>query len=119
MAGFNMAVVVGNLTKDPELRYTANGNAVCNFTVAVNTGYGDKESVFFADCVAWGKTAEAVSQYCTKGKQVLVSGSLQTRSWESDGVKRYKTEIVANVVQFLGGKGGAAVPDEDTTVEPF
>jgi single-strand DNA-binding protein len=122
MAGYNLAVVVGNLTKDPELRYiAASGTAVCNFTVAVNTKRKEGEdSVFFADCVAWKKTAEAVSQYCSKGKQVLVSGSLQTRSWESDGIKRYKTEIVANQVQFLGSKGETAtVPDEVSGIEPF
>ena len=125
MAGYNLALVVGNLTKDPELRYTAGGTAVCNFTVAVNTKRKKDDEwiddVFYADCVAWGKQAESVSQYCDKGKQVLVSGSLKTRSWESDGIKRYKTEIVANVVQFLGSKGETAdtAPDEVSDIEPF
>jgi single-strand DNA-binding protein len=123
MAGYNLAVVVGNLTKDPELRYTGTGTAVCNFTVAVNSKRKKDdewvEETEYVHCVAWKKTAEAVAQYCSKGKSVLVSGALQTRSWERDGIKRYKTEIVANVVQFLGSKGEVATPDEVSDIEPF
>jgi len=118
---FNQAVLAGNLTRDCELRYTASGTAVANFTIAVNTGWGDNKKVLFMDCVVWKKQAEACSQYLTKGKPVLVSGELQERSWESDGQKRTKMEIVASTVKFLGGKseGQQSAPPQSSDVEPF
>ena len=101
---------MGNLTRDPELRYTPNGQAVANFAIATNRSWKDaegeiKEAVEFTDVVVWGKTAENVANYMKKGRKVHIIGRLQTRSWEAqDGSKRYKTEVVANDVTFLGSK---------------
>jgi single-strand DNA-binding protein len=118
---FNKVIMVGNLTQDVELRYTASGKAVANMRIAVNEKYGDKDETLFIDAVVWGKQAESCSQYLSKGRQVLVDGRLQERSWESDGQTRKKTEIVANTVKFLGSKGETAdtAPDEVSEIEPF
>lgn len=122
---FNKVIMVGNLTQDPELRYLASGTAVANMRIAVGSKYksGDeyKEETLFIDIVVWGKQGESCSQYLSKGRQVLVEGRLQERSWESDGQKRSKVEIVANTVRFLGSKGESAdaPPSEDSQIEPF
>ena len=117
MAGsVNKAIVVGNLGKDPEVRYTSGGSAVCNFTVATNEQWKDKsgqkqERTEWHRIVAWGKTAELCGEYLSKGRTVYVEGRIQTRDWQDrDGNKRYTTEIVAQTVQFLdkGGSGGGA-----------
>lgn len=108
MRGFSKAIITGNLTRDPELRTTTNGNNVCSFSVAVNRTFkgndGEtKEEVSYIDCVAWGKLGEVISQYAKKGSGVLVSGRLNQRSYEGkDGVKRYRTEIVAEDFNFVG-----------------
>jgi len=108
MANFNKAILIGNITKDIELRYTPQGTAVANFSLAINRKYKSgeelKEDVTFIPIVAWGKTAEIINQYCHKGSPLMVEGRLQTRSWEKDGQKQYKTEVVAENIQFLGGK---------------
>ena len=109
---FNQVTLMGNLTRDPELRTTPNGNSVCGFSLALNRSYknasGDwTEATDFIDIVAWGTLGERVAQYLTKGRPALVSGRLQSRSWEQDGVKRNKVEVVANDVTFLGGPGGS------------
>jgi len=97
----NRATIVGNLTRDPEMRYTPNGQAVCNFGVATNRRWRDKEgnqqeATEFHNIVAWGKLAEFTSQFLHKGNKVYVEGRLQTHSWEGqDGQKRNRTEIVA------------------------
>lgn len=110
---FNSVTVMGNLTRDPELRATPNGQSVCSFSLALNRSYKDsasgdwKEVTDYVDVTAWAALGERVSQYCQKGKQVLVYGRLQSRSWEQDGAKRSKVEIVANDVIFLGGGQGA------------
>ena len=112
MAGLNKAMVIGNVGKDPEMRYTANGKAVTTFSIAVNRNFqgndGERrEETDWFDIVTWDKLAELCSQYLQKGRQAYVEGRLHTRSWEGqDGVKRYKTEIVAQTVLFLGGAGG-------------
>lgn len=121
---FNKAILVGNLTRDPELRYTPSGAAVATLGLAVNQKYKSgnewKEETLFIDVVVWGKQAESCNQYLSKGRQVLVEGRLQERRWESDGQKRNKTEIVANAVKFLGGRGeGGAPPAEVSDIEPF
>ncbi|MDP6977870.1 MAG: single-stranded DNA-binding protein [Myxococcota bacterium] len=111
MAGVNKAILVGNLGRDPELRYTASGQAVANFSLATGESYTDKsgervERTEWHRIVVWGKTAELCSQYLSKGRSVYIEGRLQTREWEDkEGVKRQTTEIVANTVQFLGGRG--------------
>ncbi len=108
--GFNQVTLMGNLTRDPELRTTPNGQSVCSFSLALNRSYKGSdgnwvEATDYVDVVAWGPLGERVSQYVTKGRPVLVSGRLQSRSWEQDGQKRSKVEVVANDVTFLGGRG--------------
>ena len=110
MASMNRVFLMGNLTRDPELRYIPSGTAVANFGMAVNRTYttqdGErKEDVCFVDIVTWSKTAENCANYLTKGRPVLIEGRLQYRSWETDdGQKRSKLEVVADRVQFLGGR---------------
>ena len=97
----NKVILMGRLTRDPELRNTASGTSVCNFTVAVDDGYGENRTTSFISCVAWGRTAEFVNNYFSKGKMIIVIGRIQTRTWEGqDGRKNYSTEVVANEVSF-------------------
>ena len=110
MRGFSKAIITGNLTRDPELRTTPSGASVCSFSVAVNRTYRgtdgqNKEEVSFIDCSAWGKLGEMIAQYAKKGTGVLVSGRLSQRSFEGkDGVKRSRTEIVAEDFNFVGSR---------------
>ena len=103
----NKAMIIGNLGRDPEMRYTPNGQAVTQFTVAVNRNYKDstgewKEETEWFRVVAWGPLAERTAEYLRKGRKVYVEGRLQTRSWEGqDGQKRYTTELVASTVTAL------------------
>ena len=106
----NKAFVFGNLTRDPELRSLPSGVQVTSFSVATNRVWKDKdgvkqEAVEYHNIVVFGRQAETSAQYLKKGSSVLIEGRLQTRSWESDGVKKYRTEIVADRVQF-GPRGG-------------
>ena len=106
MAGINNTILVGRLTRDPELRKTQTGQSVCSFTVAVDRipGKDGMEGADFPSCVAWGKTAEILSQYGSKGSQIAIRGRLQTRSYEDkEGRKVYVTEVVADQVQLLSG----------------
>lgn len=97
----NKAILMGRLTRDPELRHTNSGTPVCSFSIAINNGYGENAQTDFINCVAWNKTAEFVSKYFTKGKMIIVIGRIQTRSWDgADGKKNYATEVVANEVSF-------------------
>lgn len=108
MRGFSKAIITGNLTRDPELRTTTGGTNVCSFSVAVNRTYRgadgeNKEDVSYIDCVAWGKLGEVIANYAKKGSGVLVSGRLSQRSFEGkDGVKRSRTEVVAEDFNFIG-----------------
>jgi single-strand DNA-binding protein len=109
---FNQAIVMGNLTRDPELRSTPGGQQVASFAVATNRSWMDasgerKEAVEYHEIVAWGKLGELAAQYLAKGRKVMVVGRLQTQSWEKDGVKRSRTEIVASDVNFLDAPGSA------------
>ena len=120
---FNQVILMGNLTRDPELRTTPTGQSVCNFGLALNRSYkgGDGEWVEatdFIDIVAWGPLGERVAQYLTKGRPALVNGRLQSRSWEQDGQKRSKVEVVAQDVTFLGGAPGSqtSAPTDDGPV---
>ncbi len=113
-ASLNKVFLMGNLTRDPELRYVPSGAAVANFTVAVNRQYKDttgekKEEVSFMRVVVWGKMAEVCGEYLAKGRPVLVEGRLKSRTWEAqDGSKRSALDVIATSVQFLGGsKQGA------------
>ncbi|MGN1338622.1 MAG: single-stranded DNA-binding protein [Candidatus Coprovivens sp.] len=108
----NKAIIIGRLTRDPEMRTTTSGLNSTTFTVAVSRNYtnqnGERDTDFI-NCVAWRKQAENISKYCTKGSQVAVEGRIQTRSYDAqDGTKRYVTEIIADNVTFLSGKGGSA-----------
>ena len=97
----NKAIIMGRLTRDPEIRHTNSGKAVMNFTVAVESGYGDKKQTDFINCVAWGNQAEFMIDYFTKGMMIIVIGRISTRSWDSqDGRKNYTTEVVASEVSF-------------------
>ncbi len=113
MAGINKAIIVGRLGRDPELRYTPDGTAVANFSVATSEEWKDKNSgekkerTEWHRIVAWRRLGEICGEYLSKGRQVYVEGKLQTRSWEQDGVTRYTTEIVATDVQFLGNRDDA------------
>lgn len=113
----NRVLLIGNLTRDPELRYTPQGNAVCTFGLATNRSWttedgGRKEEAEFHTIVAWNKLAEICAQYLAKGRQAFVEGRLSTREWEGqDGTKRRTTEIVASEVIFLGGGGAPRSED--------
>jgi len=111
MASLNKVMLIGNLTRDPELRYIPNGSAVASFTMAMNRVYklqsGEKkEEVSFVRIVVWGRMAEVCGEYLTKGSPVFVEGRLQSRSWDGpDGQKRNALEVIAMNVQFLRGQG--------------
>jgi single-strand DNA-binding protein len=111
MAGVNKVIIVGNVGRDPEVRYTQTGKAVASFSVATSERFQDKEGqpqerTEWHRVVAWGRLAEICGEYLRKGKQVYVEGRLQTRDWEDkDGHKRYTTEVIANVMQMLGRRG--------------
>jgi single-strand DNA-binding protein len=124
MASFNSVTLMGNLTRDPELRYTPSGAAVATLGLAVNRRYkdsggSDHEETLFIDVVVWNKQAESCGQYLKKGRLVLVAGRLQQRTWESpEGQKRSKHEVVAERVQFLPsgsghGNGAGAQPSAE------
>lgn len=119
MANYNRVILAGNLTRNPELRYIPSGQAVTNFTVAINRNYttqsGERrEETSFIPIVVWGKQGETCNQYLTKGRAVLVEGRLQQHSWETqEGQKRSTIEVVADRVVFLGG----AKPSEGEVVE--
>lgn len=106
----NQVILMGNLTRDPETRQTPNGQSVTSFSLALNRSYKDQsgewqEATDYIDVVAWGSLGERVAQYVTKGRRVLVQGRLQSRSWEQEGQKRSKVEVLANDVTFLDGRG--------------
>ena len=127
----NTWVGIGRLTRDPEVRYTQSGKACAKFTLAIDRRRSgdDKQQVDFIQCVAWEKTADVISRYCTKGKKIAVEGRIQTRSYDAkDGTKRYVTEVVVQSMEFCDSKCGGAsttnggaytgtpVPDEDIPV---
>lgn len=106
----NQVTLMGNLTRDPELRQTPTGQNVTSFSLALNRSYkaadGEwQEATDYIDIVAWGPLAERVAQYLSKGRRCLVQGRLQSRSWEQDGAKRSKVEVLANDVTFLDSRG--------------
>lgn len=123
MATVNKVMLLGNLTRDPELRYTPSGAAVCEFALALNRSYTNKQSgqkvdeVTFIDIVAWARTAEICAEYLKKGRQVHVEGRLKQDRWESDGQKRSKIRVIAEQVTFVGsrsgGGGDAPMPQPD------
>lgn len=111
--GFNKVILMGNLTRDPETRQTPSGQSVTNFSLAVNRTWKGQdgqtqEAVSYIDCVAWGRTGEVIAQYMQKGRPILVSGRLDQRSWEQDGNKRSKVEVIVEDFNFVGGGGDGA-----------
>lgn len=111
----NKALIYGNLTRDPELKSLPSGMQVCSFSIATNRVYKDRdgkrqESTDYHNIVVFGRQAETSAQYLKKGAGVFVEGRLQTRSWDKDGVKQYRTEIVADRVQFGPRGGGEGAP---------
>lgn len=114
----NQVTLMGNLTRDPELRQTPTGQSVTSFSLALNRSYKDssgewQEATDFIDIVCWGPLAERVAQYLSKGRRCLVQGRLQSRSWEQDGAKRSKVEVLANDVTFLDSRGGGEDGGQD------
>ena len=127
----NQVTLMGNLTRDPELRQTPTGQNVTSFSLALNRSYKDQsgewqEATDYIDIVCWGPLAERVAQYLSKGRRCLVQGRLQSRSWEQDGQKRSKVEVLANDVTFLDARGdggdnsggGSAAPAADSKPTP-
>lgn len=122
MASFNKVILMGNLTRDPEVRYTPGGTAVSEIGLAVNDRRKDAkgdwvDEVTFVDITLWGRQAEIAGEYLNKGSQILVEGRLKLDSWEKDGQKRSKLRVVGENMRMLGGKGGkggggAPMPDE-------
>lgn len=113
----NKVILIGRLGQDPDLRYTANGNAVCNFSLATSERWKDKESGQQREQTEWhrvamfGRIAEVAGQYLKKGSQVYIEGKLQTREWEKDGIKRYTTEVLVDMkgqMQMLDSKGSSS-----------
>ena len=122
MASVNKVILIGNLGRDPEIRHTQSGTPVTNFTMATTDQWKDQqtgerhEKTEWHRIVVWGKQAEIVNEYCRKGRQVYVEGSLQTREWtDREGVKKYTTEVKAQRVQMLGRRDEAAAAPAQTT----
>lgn len=126
MASLNKVMIIGNLGREPEMRYTANGNPVTTFSVATSRGYTSpegerREETEWFNVVTWNKLAERCSQYLQKGRRVYVEGRLQTRSWDGqDGQRHYRTEVIANTVLFLDRAQAAPLEAgaEEGAVEP-
>lgn len=119
MASVNKVILVGNLGRDPEVRYMPNGEAVCNFSIATTENWKDKagvkqEKTEWHNIVMYRKLAEIAGEYLAKGRPVYIEGRLQTRKWEKDGVTRYSTEIIADSMQMLGGKDGGQSAGQDS-----
>ena len=112
MADINHVVLIGRLTRDAELKYTAGGQAVCKFSIAVNrrkkNGDQWEDEANFFDIVLWGKQGESLQSYLVKGKMIGVDGELRQDRWQQDGQNRSKVEIIANYIQLLGGGGGGS-----------
>lgn len=119
----NQVILMGNLTRDPELRTTPGGQSVCSFSLAVNRSWQGQdgqtqEAVDYFDVTAWGKLGELVNQYMAKGRKCLVQGRLSQRSWEKDGQKHNKVEVVASDVTFLDGGGQGQGGERSTSSAP-
>ena len=116
----NQVILMGNLTRDPELRTTPSGQSVCSFGLAVNRSFqgsdgNQQDAVDYFDITAWGKLGELVNQYLAKGRKCLVMGRLSYRQWEQDGQKRSKVEVIANDVTFLDGRGSDSAGNYDNS----
>ncbi len=115
----NKVILMGRLTRDPEMRHTNSGTPVTTFSIAIDNGYGDNKRTDFVNCLAWNKTAEFVTKYFTKGKMIIVIGRITTRSWETqDGKRAYATEVVANEVTFGESKTSPQLNTPQTAAQP-
>lgn len=114
----NKVILMGRLTRDPEMRHTNSGTPVTTFSIAIDNGYGDNKRTDFVNCIAWNKTAEFVTKYFTKGKMIIVIGRITTRSWETqDGKRAYATEVVANEVSFGESKTSPQLNTHQTAAQ--
>jgi single-strand DNA-binding protein len=127
MPGLNKVQLIGNLGRDPELRHTQSGMAVCQLSIATTRTFKNKhdetqEETEWHRVTVWGKSGENCNTYLSKGSQCYVEGRLRTTSFEKDGIKRYSTEIIAHDVQFIGGRGAksesSSKPAETPTLKP-
>ena len=116
----NKVILMGRLTRDPELRHTGKGAPVTTFSIAINSGYGENQRTDFVNCLAWNKTAEFVTKYFTKGKMIVIAdGRISTRSWETqDGKRAYATEVIANEVNFGESKTSPQLNTPQTAAQP-
>lgn len=115
----NKVILMGRLTRDPEMRHTNSGTPVTTFSIAINSGYGENQRTDFVNCLAWNKTAEFVTKYFTKGKMIIVIGRITTRSWETqDGKRAYATEVIANEVNFGESKTSPQLNTPQTAAQP-
>lgn len=121
MASLNKILLIGNLGKDPELKYTPSGQAVCTFSIATTDKYKDKEFTEWHNIVVWGKLAETANKYLKKGRSVYLEGKSTNRSWEDrDGKKCYRTEVVVTQMLFLGsGQGKSDNAGSDLGKDPY
>lgn len=110
----NVVVLVGNLTRDVEVRHLGTGTSVADVGLAVNRKVKDKEEVSFFDVVVWGRQAEVLAEYAEKGRKIAITGRLEQQTWEKDGQKRSKVVVVCENLQLLGGKGGKPAPAGDS-----
>ena len=115
MPDYNLAVLIGRLTRNPELKYLPSGVAVANFSIAINSSWGSgaekKEKTTFIDITAWKRTAELAAEYLTKGSSVMITGSIDQETWEKDGQKRSKLKVTAQRIQFLDRKAPLVMAD--------
>jgi single-strand DNA-binding protein len=123
MASVNKVILLGNLGKDPEVRFMPNGDAVCNFSIATTESWKDKqgqkqENTEWHNIVMYRKLAEIAGEYLKKGSSVYLEGRLQTRKWEKDGVTRYSTEVIADSMQMLGSKDHSTGSASQSTARP-
>ena len=114
----NKVCLIGNLTKDPELRYTKNNTPVASYTIAINTRYGEQQQTDYINITTWGKSGEFVNKYFKKGQTISITGRLKNKNYESNGVKHYGMEVVTEDIEFVGAKKEAAnnqcSPEEQT-----
>ena len=108
----NKVNLIGNLVKDPELRYTKNNTPVASYTIAVNTGYGELQETTFINITTWGKSGEFINKYFKKGQSIALTGRLKNKNYESNGVKHYGMEVITEDIEFVGSK------KEEVKIEP-
>jgi len=108
----NKVILLGRIGKDPELKHTTSGTSVCSFSLATETSYGGKKETTWHNIVAWGKQAETINEYLSKGREIYVEGRISNRSYEKDGQKKYVTEIILESFSFVGGKAETKPQDD-------